>query len=80
MNPIEFYGYSHEHEIVLEFENGTQRVCRCRADISHNNIVEEVYDKDDNTMATCKEELVALGVKRATVKASHNVDLTQGYY
>lgn len=80
MNMIEFHEVPDEHEIVLEFKNGTTRVCRCRADISHENIVEEVYDRDDNIIATSKDELRALGVRRATVKASHDVNLSEGYY
>lgn len=75
MNPIEFYEVPEEHEIVLEYKNGTQKTCRCRIDISHDNVVESVHDRDDNIIATCREELIALGVTRATVKAFHDVAL-----
>ncbi|MCY3721338.1 MAG: hypothetical protein OXG97_03860 [Candidatus Poribacteria bacterium] len=81
MDTIEFYDVPEEHEILLEFKNGVKKTCRCRTDISHDNIVEAVYDRDDNVIATSARELRELGVRRATVKAFHDVNLNdKGYY
>ena len=73
--PIEFYGTPDACAIELNFSNGRTKHYRCRVDISEGNTVSEVYDKDDEVIATTLQELLDMGVVSASVKATHQIEL-----
>lgn len=75
LEPIEFYDTPDACEIELSFSNGQTKRYRCRVDISHGNTVSEVYDKDDEVIATTLDELRDMGVVSATVQATHQIAL-----
>ena len=75
MNPIEFLEIPEECEIELEFKQGVGKIYRCRIDLSYGNIVKEIYDKDDEIIATSLQDLVASGVTKATVILKHEIEV-----
>ena len=75
IEPIEFFEVPDEYEIELEFANNRRnRKMRCRCDISHNNVVTEVYDDSYHVIATSMQDLIEMGVCKATVIALHEID------
>ena len=74
--PIEFFEIPDTFKIELEFKNKTATM-DCHCDLSHNNTVTEIYDSSGEIIATCMDDLIALGVTKATVKASHEVDISE---
>ena len=69
---IEYYDTPEDVEIELHFENYSV-VYPCKVDLSHNNIVEYVCNKDGEVIATCMEDLKRMGVLKAFVLQKHEV-------
>lgn len=77
-NQIEYYEIPEECQIELQIGNKTQ-ILDCRVDLSHDSIVSEVYDNAGNIIATSMDDLVKLGVAKATVIQKHEVDLSEAF-
>ena len=73
MSDIEFCEVPEQTEILLEF-GSTRKTRRYRCDISHGNVISEVYNETGEIVATCIRDLVKMGVTKATVIAHHEVD------
>ena len=73
--PIEFYDTPDKANIILEFNDGKSKRYRCSVDISHNNTISEVYNKDDEVIATNLQDLKALGVVSAYLEANHEIEM-----
>lgn len=76
LQPIEFFEIPERCKLEVEFRDGTTQEFDCRVDISHNAVVQEVYDKDDEIIATTLGQLCSMGAVKVTVKAYHEVDLS----
>lgn len=72
---IEFYEIPEEYEILLDFADGRGRSYRCRLDISHGNRISEIYDADDNVIATNMNDLREMGVVASTLIQSHDIEV-----
>ena len=80
LNAIEYFEIPDECQIELEFNNGKSGIYRCRTDVSFGNVVKEIYNKDDEIIATSMNDLVALGVTKAIVRTAHTIDLGDVIY
>ena len=75
IEPIEFYDTPDECTIDLSFEDGRTKQFRCRVNASYKNTVSEIYDKDDEIIATSMQDLRRMGVVSASVQATHSVEV-----
>lgn len=74
--PIEFFEIPERYEIILEFvDNRVNRKCRC--DLSHGNVITEVYDESGDIIATSMNDLAGMGVAKATLVAYHEIDFSK---
>ena len=74
VKPIEFYDTPDACKIKLEFSDGKFKRYRCRMDISYNT-VSEIYNEDDEIIAANMNDLRNVGVVRASVQATHKIEL-----
>ncbi len=77
MSQIEFYEIPDKYEIELELDNGDTRTYDCRCDISDKCRVIEIYDTDGYVIGTSLRDILLEGAVKFTVKAHHNVDLSE---
>lgn len=74
---IEYYDYPEDAEIELHSDKNGVETLPCRIDISHNNVVEAVYNKDGETIASSMEELrqlyIEMDVQKVFVIQRHEV-------
>ena len=75
LTPIEYFEMPDECEIELEFKHGRTGRYRCRTDVSYGNFVKEVYDKDDEIIATSLSDLRNMGVTKATLIQRHEIEV-----
>ncbi len=74
MNKIEFFEIPEECQIELQIGKHT-KTYSCICDLSHGNIVKEVYDDSGEIIATSMSDLMDIGVSKATVIQLHEVEL-----
>ena len=75
MLPIEIFEIPESCEIELEFLSGKRQNYRCRLDISYGSTVTEVYNKDDQVIATSIEDLKEMGVVKARVCPVYEIEV-----
>ena len=71
---IEFFEIPEECKIELHFKEGIPRTYRCRVDISHGNVVSEVFDQYDNIIASCMQDLRDMDVVSAYLLSKHDIE------
>ena len=71
--PIRFYEPPEEYWLCCEFREGPSKRYRCS--IGYDNIIQEVWNKDDEIVATSIQDLKELGVVEATLEFTHTVEL-----
>ena len=76
MDRIEFFEIPDEYHITLNFSKPrTQKKYRCKVDVSHGNVIREIYDDYDEIIATSLKDLQDLGVISAELHALHEIEV-----
>ena len=75
MRAIEIFEAPEYCNIELEFRGGKCEQYRCRLDASYASTVTEIYNKDDQVIATSIEDLIEMGVTKARVLPVHEIEL-----
>lgn len=74
-NEIEFYEIPDECNLTVQFAKGVSKRFNCRTDISHGNVITEVYDNSGEIIATSIDDLRALGATKVTLEALHEIEI-----